>query len=502
MKVYTVKTPSKKRRLKLSHILIAGCFLILLAGFAAVKIYLYKSATAPGFYPTSFPDNNWALKKTADNHQVEGFSSLASVSPGGNIKFQISCSAKLFNTSIYRMGWYGGNGSFYVANLGSRICKSLNIPSPDESTGLVNAGWPASVNLNIPQNWSPGMYLAKLTSSDGYQNYIPFTVRTSSPHSKYLFVHSINTDTAYNQWGGNSLYKGLTPALKLNRAVKVSLNRPYLMPQGGDDGSGDFLKWEYPMILFLEKEGYQVDYATDIDIHQHPGLLLKYKAIIITGHDEYWSKQMLDGYKQALARGVNLAVFAANTAYRPVRFEPDPLTGAPDRIMVNYKSAELDPFTKTNPQYSTPAGWQSPPLNEPESELLGDSYGGEIKGGATVTVGEPLVVYDDSSWIFKDTGLKKGDKIPGLVGYEYDKYIGRAPHPPGINVLFHSPFVNIAGKADFADSTYYQLPGGGQVFDAGTIEWSSGLNSSKSAYSPALVKITKNILDRFGGNQS
>lgn len=502
MKVYTVKAPSEKRRFNLSLILIAGCLLILLAGFIASKIYLYRSVTAPGSYPSSFPYSGWALKKTADNHQIEGFSSLASVAPGQTIKFRISCSAKLFSVSIYRMGWYGGSGSFYVANLGSRLCKKFDIPAPNKSTGLVNAGWPASANLNIPKNWSSGMYLAKLTDNDGYQNYIPFTVRTVRPHSKYLFVHSINTDNAYNQWGSNSLYTGSTPGLNLPRAVKASLNRPFLMPNKGDDGSGDFLIWEYPMIRFLEKNGYQIDYATDLDIHEHPDLLLKYKAVIITGHDEYWSRQMLDGYKKALAQGVNLAVFAANTAFRPVRFEPDPLTGVPDRIMVNYKSDTLDPFTQTDPQDSTPAAWQSPPLNEPESELLGNSYGGEIKGGASATAGESLVVNDDSSWVFKGSGLKKDDSIPGLIGYEFDEINNKYPQPPNVDKLFHSPFINNADKADFSDSTYYRLAGGGQVFDAGTMEWSWGLDPTKPTYSPALVKVTENILNRFGNGPS
>lgn len=404
------------------------------------------------------------------------------------------------------MGWYGGSGARYVAGLGSRSCQKNAIPAADKSTGLVNLDWPISLRLHIQSGWRPGVYLAKLTAGDGYQNYVPFTVRSAAPQSKYLFVHSINTDLAYNEWGGNSLYTGSTPDLKIPRAVEASLNRPFAMPGNHslpgaqNDGSGDFLIWEYPMVKFLEQHNYGVDYATDVDIHEHPGLLLKYKAVIITGHDEYWSKQMRDGYQAAVNHGVRLAVFGANTAFRPVRFEPDPKTGQPDRIMVNYKSDTLDPFTKTNPQYSTPAAWRLPPLNQPETELLGIAYEGETADGAAAS--GDLLVSDASSWVFKDSGLKNGDKIPGLVGYEYDRFNDSLSRPDNIDIIFHSPLTNYNGKPDFADSSYYALPSGGQVFDAGTIQWSWGLDPSKPTYSPPLVKITENILNRFGSSPS
>ncbi len=476
-----------------------GLGLLLLIFFTVgIKFYWVHSSNSKGPSSSILSPPNWQLKKIAKNHQIEGYASLDSTVPGGTINFHVSCLERSFTTSVFRMGWYNGIGAKYMETLGDHRCQLGAIPFPNKSTGLINLDWPTALRLRIPANWQAGVYLVKLTADGGYQNYIPFTVRSPKPRSPFLFIHAINTDLAYNLWGGNSLYHGSTPNLNINRAIEASLNRPFLMPDGGYDGSGNFLDWEYPMILFLEKNGYQVDYATDLDIHEHPRILLKYKAVIITGHDEYWSRQMLEGYKTAVAHRVNLAIFAANTAYRPVRFEPDPITGEPDRIMVNYKSAELDPYTLTNPDYSTPAGWKSPPLNEPESELLGESYGGEVLNGSASTVGDDLVVYDDSSWILKGSGLKKGDKIPGLIGYEYDKYMEGSPHPSGVNIIFHSPFINKNGSPDFSDSTYYKLPNGGQVFDAGTLEWSWGLDPSKPTYSPQLVKITENILNRFG----
>lgn len=499
----TKKSTRSKRKKKTFVWLPTALSLLLLIIAAVLSWAMYYWQPKPSLatnnldvFPKSVPSADWQLNKIASSHQVEGYASLASVQPGSSINLQISCSSKTFTTDVYRMGWYGGVGAQHMTFIDSRACTKDSVPSPDPATGLLDLNWPTSLRLHIPTSWQAGIYLAKLTNSDGYQNYIPFTVRSAGPQSNYLFVHALNTDLAYNLWGGNSLYKGFTPALSINRAVKASLNRPFVMPDDGYDGSGNFLTWEYPMVKFLEQYNYKVDYATDIDIQKNPGLLLKYKAVIITGHNEYWSKQMFDGYQAAVNQGVSLAVFGANTAFRPVRFEPDPKTGIPDRIMVNYKSAELDPYTKTHPQYSTPAAWRLPPLNRPESKLLGLAYEGETTDNARAS--GDLTVSDASNWIFKGSGLKNGDKISGLVGYEYDRFNASLPAPPNLDIVFHSPLSNIKNQPDFADAAYYYAQSGAQVFNAGTVEWSWGLDPVKPTYSPQLVKITQNILNRFG----
>jgi hypothetical protein len=68
-------------------------------------------------------------------------------------------------------------------------------------------------------------------------------------------------------------------------AVKVSFNRPY------DDSysTGQFLSYEMDMVGFLEKEGYDVCYTTDVDTHTTASEILLHKAFLSVGHDEYWS---------------------------------------------------------------------------------------------------------------------------------------------------------------------------------------------------------------------
>jgi hypothetical protein len=443
-----------------------------------------SNQTAPAF------QGPWIITKPANSHEIEGYTTLASAKPGQEIGFAISCKADSFSADIFRMGWYNGDGGHLVDQVPPTGCSERNASPMNPHTGLINLYWPVTFHLNIPTTWQSGYYLARLTSDKGYQSFVPFLVQSASPQNPILFIHATATDAAYNNWGGNSLYAGNTPDLHIPRAAKVSLNRPFAI----NDGAGNFLTWEYPMVRFLDRANYNVDYASDLDINKNPSLLLKYKSVVIAGHDEYWTLAMRNGYETAVKKGVNLAIFAANTSFRPTRYEADPDTGQPGRVIVCYKDYLLDPDWSTDPPNVTAYSWRAYPHLWSESNLLGEVYKGETDGP------QPLTVGDADSWILNRTGLVKGVTLPGLVGYEYDEFVPPAPHPNNIDIIFKSKIRDATGTMHMADATYYKLPSGGQVFNAGTIQWSWGLDPALKTYSPALVKTTQNILDRFTGN--
>jgi N,N-dimethylformamidase beta subunit-like, C-terminal len=110
------------------------------------------------------------------------------------------------------------------------------------------------------------------------------------------------------------------------------------------------------------------------------------------------------------------------------------------------------------------------------------------------------VVADASNWLFAGTGLKNGDRLPGLVGYEYDKVSPVSPIPPGTHVLSSSPVHDIAqNRDDVSNATVYTARNGAQVFNAATIQWSWGLDEygDHNVVSASAQKITKNILLNF-----
>src|SRR5207302_3312603 len=112
--------------------------------------------------------------------------------------------------------------------------------------------------------------------------------------------------------------------------------------------------------------------------------------------------------------------------------------------------------------------WPDPPLDHDESALVGASY-------ECNPVKADMVVSDAGAWVFAGTGLRRGDHLAGIVGHEFDRFDPRAPTPPDVELLTHSPVV-CQGRADYSDMTYYAAPSGAGVFATGTTGWIIHLN--------------------------
>src|SRR6476659_8832456 len=128
-----------------------------------------------------------------------------------------------------------------------------------------------SASWNVPATAVSGIYLARAVRlDDGGANHIVFIVRDDTGHSDLLFQTSDTTWQAYNQYGGNSLYVG-GPGTNPGRAYKVSYNRPFTTR---DTTPEDWVfNAEYPMVRFLEANGYNVSYTTGVDSDRN-GILI------------------------------------------------------------------------------------------------------------------------------------------------------------------------------------------------------------------------------------
>src|SRR4029453_18498377 len=71
--------------------------------------------------------------------------------------------------------------------------------------------------------------------------------------------------------------------------------------------------WEFPLAFWMEQHGYDVSYISNIDTHACPQRLLKAKAFISIGHDEYWFLAMYQNVKRAIDAGVSAAFFSGNS---------------------------------------------------------------------------------------------------------------------------------------------------------------------------------------------
>ena len=161
-----------------------------------------------------------------------------------------------------------------------------------------------------------------------------FVVRDDDGRSDMMFQTSDSTWQAYNLWGGENFYTG-TPSSP-TQAKKVSYNRPF--GNATNSVNVPLMDAEYPMIRWLEANGYNMSYTTDVDTDRRGQELLEHKAFLSVGHDEYWSDEQRANVEAARDAGVDLAFFSGNEVYWKTRWENSiDGSGTPYRTLVTYK---------------------------------------------------------------------------------------------------------------------------------------------------------------------
>lgn len=436
----------------------------------------------------------------ASQDAISGFGSKISVNHGDSLDLYVTTTAASFTINVYRTGWYGGVGARLVQSLGSFPGVHQAIPAPNPTTGMVSCtGWTKTTTLNIPSDWVTGVYLARLNASNGNKSFIFFVVRNDGGAEPIDFQTSVTTYQAYNAWGGVSLYTNNTngSVYRYPAATKVSFDRPF--DPEDSDGAGHYFYFEYPMVRWMESQGYDVTYTTNIDTHTNVNPLTNHRVFLSVGHDEYWTRGMRDNVTGAIAQGVNAAFFSANTAYWQIRLEPNS-ANAPNRVEVGYKDSSMstdppgpDPQWNVNNSIVT-TRWRDSPVSLPENSFIGVMYQDQVNQSYS------YVVQNASNWIYAGTGFVDGTRVAGIVGYEYDKVWNNGFSPPGLTILSNSPVVGCCegSGASVSNSTLYTAPSGARVFGSGTIQWSWGLDNYSATYANAgIQKTTANILNAF-----
>ncbi|RZU72618.1 hypothetical protein EV384_0989 [Micromonospora kangleipakensis] len=426
-----------------------------------------------------------------DRHrQIQGYASATSVAPGESIDFHVAVNpAGRYRISIHRLGWYDGAGARTVLTSPEFDGVPQPVPPADPATGAIACRWPVSWTLRVPDDWASGLYQAVFTSADGWRACTPFVVRDDRRAAALCVVLPVTTWQAYNQWPldgrtGKSLYNGFAATGRRDPAVRareVSFDRPY-----ADDGIAIQLTRDHDAIQWLERNGYDVSYATSFDLHSGRLDPIRHRGIVFAGHDEYWSVQMRRAAGRAVAAGHSLAFLGANSVYWHIRVRPT-ADGRPERVVA---------CAKTNPDPGQDAAgptvkWRS--LGQPEQALVGVQYNG-IVGDP-----QPLVVQGADHWFWAGTGLADGDRIPGVVGGEADGLNPKGPRPAATATLLSaSPYRTREGGQQVQNTHLYETPQGAIVFAAGTLCWTMALNRPGHR-DERIERATANLLDRMTG---
>jgi hypothetical protein len=507
-----------------------------------------KPVTAADDWQPAYDANYHAMNIGVDG-DVDVYPSSWSVRNGEHLGIRVSTTAHEFRTRIYRIGWYRGMGSRLVFENADTPGVRQPFPPENTETGLAECHWSDSVSLTIPDDWVTGAYVVRITTDVGLEAYTYFFLRDdlAPARAPILYVDPIATANAYNEWpllldangvqtAGKSLYKfnsagAATQASGDVQAVAVSFDRP----QAENWGLGGFADWSVPFVQWLEYRGWDVAYATSLDLDARPELLQGRKLWVDAGHDEYWSMPMWDHLAAARDAGLSLGFFSGNDLLWQVRFEPG--SGGAQSTLIGYKDAAYPDVNQCgtcsvwggDPEYrlalaAKSAGdvagqvahlsrvtyrWTALSDWEPKSGTSssgrkvpapapitrsGASLEGLVNGpmlpGCTpssaaddVCHGARWIVDDADHWIYTGdgvhngapTGLAEGDEVPFIVGYEMD-YVATPsatiPAVPSQVILAHTDSVGFAG---LFNAQYSQAASGAHVFAAGTINWPWGL---------------------------
>ena len=207
---------------------------------------------------------------------IEGYVSQTSVRAGETITIHVSTNPPSpFAIEFYRLGFYQGHGGRLMLKTGP----FNGAVQPDPPLGpkrLRECAWAPSMSLTIPADWTSGVYLGKLTAErEGLQSYVIFVVRDDRK-ADLIFQVSDTTWNAYNRWPSQfSLYDDGKKVWYWGPNVQTSFDRPYgkycqILDAPLSIGSGEFLLWEFPLAYWMEQDGYDVTYATNLDTHADP----------------------------------------------------------------------------------------------------------------------------------------------------------------------------------------------------------------------------------------
>lgn len=443
------------------------------------------------------------------SEDIEGYVSRQSVKAGETIDLFVSTKpAAKFKIEVFRTGYYGGRGARLVKEIGPLQGKEQAVPAPEGDGRVVECAWEKSASLTIPADWLSGVYLCRLTTlpdAEGgpyWQNYMVFIVADDRP-ADILFQCSDNTWQAYNRWPvDTSLY--LHPKGQQGPWAKVSFDRPYaryaqIYENPQSYGSGEWLCFEFPLAYWLEQHGYDVAYCSNSDMLT-PERGLKCKAFLSVGHDEYWDIRQYESVVKMRDEGVNLLFLSGNSLCWVTPFSPNAgevpnrriFRGGPyggDHSHAVGREADHGPFPHRGPD---------------EGYLMGSRNVRPVNGGGDWICTKP------DHWLFEGTGMKKGDAIPGLIGWEYH---GDPPADlAGLEVVGGGTAWQGGKVPQQWTATIYPGPKGNFVFNASTIWWALGMSlppgtmpvwshfSRPHGPDERVQKITRNLLDKALGS--
>ena len=433
--------------------------------------------------------------------EVYTYTDAISYAPGEEVVFRGSTNAARWSLEIVRDG-------------AAPECVHRSDDLPGAFTAMPEAAyrtgcdWPVRHRWQIPADARSGFYkvISTCERRDGspFVQHHWFVVRPTAAtrRGKLLMILPTATWTAYNDWGGANHYRGIDGPGRDQFSPVLSLQRPWTrgivwLPPGAPRLSNDpapeplaaprypMKEWAYAngfgyyfaasgwaqfdrhFVVWAERDGFDPDMITQTDLHLRPDLLDAYPAVVIVGHDEYWSHEMRRAIEAYVERGGRLARFGANFTWQ-IRLEDE------GRRQVCYKmrAPDEDPVRGTERAHLLSTAWEDRRVRWPGASTVGvNGLGGVYAswGGFVPRGQKGFTVYRPAHWVFAGTQLSYGDVFGAearIFSYEVDglDYTFRhgLPYPTGedgaatdIEILAMAPAVMAEAQHDGEGFRYY-----------------------------------------------
>ncbi len=398
----------------------------------------------------------WLFK---DNIILDGYVSNMSVQVGDSLTVYLNAGEK---NDSYTLRLYNLKGDV-VAKFTTAVFPQERSKNEPWKNGF---GYKPTLKIKVP-NLKSGVY--------AWANQIPFVIRATKP--KIIIVYSSNTENAYCNAGGKSLYAFNSTDKK--PATFVSFLRPINLPKHSEA----FLKW-------FCKLGYQdVGYITDADLDNY-ATIHNASLLLIIGHSEYWSRQARINFDRFINDGKDALVLSGNTMWWQVRYNNS-------HQLVCYKY-EQDPEPSSHLKTIT---WDSPILEYPIISSIGVDFPRAGYGQKQDKGWDGYKIVNPQSPLLKGVRVRKGDII-SLPTDEYDgtpiKQFTKKHSPEADHKLLGFEKIEIIGY----DSTFREKDGlatwivfkknkkSGIVINTASTDWCSqrGMNMAE------IKKITKTMI--------
>ncbi|BCH29983.1 hypothetical protein MesoLjLc_19130 [Mesorhizobium sp. L-8-10] len=493
--------------------------------------------------------------------------------PGATARLQVSSTAPRFTIEIVR----DGATETPVFRREGLIARWQETP---DQCSVVGCGWDTSFEFKVDEAWPSGAYRITLTAEgrDGtpIRCHHLFIMRPALGRKpgRLLQVAATGTWTAYNTWGGSNHYQGITGPGRDQYATTVSIERPFCrgfvtLPKDAPRvpleihtppsaapryphmewayangyskkyASSGWASYDSHFFRWAERAGYQVDLASQHELHFEPEILDGYDCVVLVGHDEYWSWEMRDAVDGYVERGGRAARFAGNFMWQ-TRLED----GGRRQVCYKYRARAEDPVYRSADPSRTSGCWEAAETGRPAAQTFGlNALRGLYVGwgGCAPRGVRGFPVYRPEHWAFAGTGIYYGDLLGAeghAFGYEVDglDYVirGGLPEPAensgapeGLEILalgmssLKEESADIPADDQFlsdADAKFVagtligndgddavdrvkrgcgmivNFPRGkGEVFHAGSCEWVAALMRGDAM----VERVTANVLDRY-----